>query len=135
MDKQHFMALACSLLSAIFVSGCAQYQWHKQGATQNDFDRDKYECQTEAAITYPTQVVTRQITQGYSTPSTTNCYGSGSAYGNYGYSYGNSNVNCTTMPGQYVPGVSSTVDVNAKNRAEAAKQCMYARGYQLIQVK
>ena len=126
---------ASYLLTFILLSGCAQYQWQKYGATQGDFNRDSYECQSEAARTYPTQVVTQQVTSGYTTPSFTNCSGTGSAYGNAGYVYGNSNVDCTTMPGQYVPGFTSTVDVNANNRAQAAKSCMYAHDWQLIQVK
>jgi hypothetical protein len=143
MGKLRNVVTACCLLSLILLSGCAQYQWQKYGATQSDFNRDSYECQIEAARTYPTQIVTRQITSGYTTPSTTQCYGtgsaSGSAYGNSGYvygsSYGRSNVNCTTMPGQYVPGVTATEDINAGNRVQAARACMYARGWQLIRVK
>jgi len=135
MNNRQYVIMGCCLLSAAFLSGCAQFQWQKYGATQGDFNRDSYECQTEAARTYPTQVVTQQITSGYTMPSTTNCYGTGSAYGNSGYVYGNSNTNCTTTPGQHVPGVTSTVDINADNRTKAAKQCMYARSWQLIRVK
>lgn len=134
MNKLRNLVMACCLVSPIFMSGCAQYQWQKYGATQSDFNRDTYECETEAAIIYPTQIVTQQVTSGYTTPSTTNCYGTGSAYGNSGYIYGNSNTNCTTIPGQYVPGITARVDVNVNNRAQAAKQCMYARGWQLIRV-
>lgn len=135
MNKhQYFGVAACCLLSQIFLSGCAQYQWQKYGATPSDFNRDSYACQTEAARTFPTQVVTQQTTPGYTTPSTINCHGTGSAYGNSGYAYGNSNVNCTTIPGQHVPAVASTVDVNADNRTQLAMQCMYARGWQLAQV-
>lgn len=132
--RQSVLIMGCSLLT-IFLSGCAQFQWQKYGATSNEVNRDLYECQTEAAMTYPTQVVSQQITPGYTTPSTTNCYGTGSAYGSSGYVYGNSNTNCTTTLGQHVSGVMSTVDVNSNNRAQAAKQCMYARGWQLIRVK
>lgn len=135
MKRKSFVVLVFSLLSSAILPGCAQYKWQKYGTTETEFNKDIYECKTEAARTYPTQIVTQQVTGGYMTPSTTNCYGTGSAFGNYGYAYGSSNVNCTTMPGQYVPGYTSTVDVNAANRTEAAKQCMYARGYQLIRVK
>lgn len=135
MHKRHGLTImTCSVIFAVSLSGCAQYRWQKYGATQSDFNRDVYECQTEAAKTYPTQVVTQQVTSGYTTPSTTHCYGSGSAYGNSDYAYGNSTVNCTTMPGEHVPGVTATVDANGENRSLAAKQCMYARGWQLIQV-
>ena|SRR5882672_8213113 len=136
MDRlRSVLTQTCSPALAILLSACAQYQWQKYGATQIDFDRDKYECQTEAARTYPPLLVTRQIIQGYATASTTNCSGTGSAYGSSGYAFGNSNVTCTTTPGQNVPGYSTTDDANAGNRSQAAKQCMYARGWQLVQVK
>jgi hypothetical protein len=132
--RQYFLVAACYLLLPAFLSGCTQYQWQKYGATQSDYNRDLYECQTEAARTYPTQVVTQQTTPGYTMPSTTNCSGTGSAYENSGYVQGNAHVNCTTTPGQQLAGGTSTVDVNADNRAQAAVQCMYARGWQLTQV-
>lgn len=134
-SRPNVIVMIFCLVFATFLSGCAQYQWQKYGATQADFNRDSYECQTEAARTYPTQVVTQQITPDYATPSTTNCYGTGSAYGNSGYAYGSSNVNCRTTPGQYVPGVKAAVDVNADNRLRTEMQCMYARGWQQIRVK
>jgi hypothetical protein len=128
-DKgQHVTATVSCLLWAMLLSGCAQYKWQKYGATQSDFNRDTYECQTEAARTYPTQMVTQQITPGYATPSTTNCYGNSA--GN-----GDTYINCTTMPGQYVRGAEMTLDANSGNRSQAANQCMYARGWQLIRVK
>jgi hypothetical protein len=135
MNIMRTITIAGSLVALLMLSGCAQYQWQKSGAAQSEFNRDSYECQTEAARTYPTQVVTRQVTSGYTTPSYTNCSGSGSAYGSGGYVYGNNNVNCTTTPGQQVQGVTTTVDVNANNRAQSEKACMYARGWQLIRVK
>lgn len=113
----------------LLLTGCAQYKWQKSGATQADFNRDKYECQREAAQVYPPQVVRQQITTGYTTPSTTNCSSTGSTYGNYSY------TNCTTTPGQYVPGASTDTDVNADSRERMGKQCMYARGWQLVEVK
>jgi hypothetical protein len=119
--------LACGLFCSLVLSGCAQYQWQKYGANQNDFNRDSYECQMEAARTFPTQLVSQQVTAAYTTPTYTNCSGNG--YGSYRYS------NCTTTGGQYVPAYSTTVDANANNRAQAARQCMYVRGWQLIQVK
>ena len=125
MKTNTILVLAALMLTA---TGCAQYQWQKYGSTQMDLNKDSYECQTEAARTYPPQFVTRQLTQGYTTPSTTNCYGNGSTYGNGGYSNSNSNVNCTTTPGERVQGETTTDDVNAGNRKQASGQCMYSRG-------
>lgn len=121
--------------SVLLLSGCAHYEWQKYGATPNDLNRDKYICQREAAQVYPAKIVTREIRPGYTTPSTTNCSSTGSSYDNHGHTRSNSNVNCVTTPSQYVPAVSSTTDVNARNRENMANQCMNARGWQLVEVK
>jgi len=115
-----------------FVSGCAQHQWQRQGSTQLDFNKDNYECQAEAAIIYPTQIVQQQPSTG---PSTTNCYGSKTTYGSAGNTHDDSQTNCTTKTGRRAPGVASTKDVNKHNRNKLAKQCMYARGWERIRVK
>jgi hypothetical protein len=125
-------ALAASIIG---MSGCAQYQWQKYGATQNDFNKDSYQCQMEAASAFPTAVVSQQVTSGYTTASTTTCTGTGTAYGSGGSVYGSSNTNCITNPGQRVAPVVMTSDVNQKNRQNAAQSCMLARGYRLVQVK
>lgn len=121
--KQRLPSMARCLVLVTVLSGCAQYQWHKQGAAQVDFNRDSYECQMEAARVYPTLVVT----QGMRMSASTDC--SGSTYGN------TTRVNCSTTPAGYFPGTERTVDVNAGNRSRAAAQCMNARGWQLIRVK
>ena len=122
------------LALSFLLSGCATYQWNKDGATQDDFNQDRYQCETEAARTYPTALVAQQVTQGYSAPVQTNCNTNGSAYGSGGYAYGSSSTNCTTTGGQSVAPTYVNVDVNTSNRAQAAQQCMFARGYQLIRV-
>ena len=123
------------LIAMLTLSGCAQYQWQKYGATQDEFNRDSYQCQMEAARAYPTVAVTEQLTSGYTTPGTTNCNGSGSAYGVGNSIYGTSQTNCITTPARYVAPVTYTRDANSDNRAEAAKSCLVARGYNLVRVK
>ena len=125
-----FLILGVSLLT-----GCAQYQWQKYGLTQEELNLDSYQCQMEAARTFPTAVVSQQITTGYTTPATTNCTGMGSAYDVGGMVYGSSNTNCVTTPGQRVAPVTITSDANQFNRDYATKACMVARGYRLVQVK
>jgi hypothetical protein len=120
---------------ALWMAGCAQYQWQKRGATQAEFNRDGYECQMEAARAYPAAMVAQQITTGYTTPATTNCYSNGSAYGIGGTIYGNSNTNCTTTPGVTVQPIVIPTDMNANNRGQAVNAYMYARGWQYVQVK
>ena len=123
------------IVCASLLTGCAQYQWQKYGLTQDELNLDSYQCQMEAARTFPTAVVSQQITAGYTTPATTNCTGMGSAYGIGGTVYGSSNTNCVTTQGQRVAPVTVTSDVNQYNRDYAAKACMVARGYRLVQVK
>jgi hypothetical protein len=125
---------AALLTSALLLGGCATYQWNKDGATQADFNRDRYECTNEAARTYPTALVAEQATQGYTTAAQTNCSTNGSAYGNSSYVSGSSNTSCTTNGGQYVPPTYVNVDVNSNNRSQAARQCMFAHGYELVRV-
>lgn len=134
MKRERLMVALASCL-AVLMTGCAQYQWQKPGATQSEFNRDSYDCQMEAARAYPSAIVVQQLTAGYTTPATTNCYGSGSAYGVGGTVYGNSSTNCTTTPGQVVPPQTYTADANAGNRKQATQACMNARGYELVRVK
>lgn len=126
---------AISLLSICLLGGCVQYQWQKDGATQDEFNRDSYQCQIEAARAYPTQVVAQQTAPTYTVPAQTQCTGSQDAMGLGNYAYGSSSMNCTTTPARQIGGGPEMVDVNANNRTEAAKACLFARGYQLVQVK
>lgn len=135
MRGQEMKALLLVSVAAVAMSGCAQYQWQKYGATQDDFNRDTYQCQMEAARVYPAAIVTQSLTSGYTTAATTNCYENGSAYGAGNTVYGSSTTNCTTTPGQQVAPVTYTVDANQNNRRNAANSCMVARDYQRVQVK
>jgi hypothetical protein len=126
--------IAALALAIVLLSGCATYQWSKDGATQQDFSQDSYQCTAQAAQMFPTAVVAQQVTQGYTTAAYTNCNSDGSANVSGSYVYGSSNTNCTTTGGQYVPPTYVNVDANANNRSQAARQCMFAHGYQLIRV-
>lgn len=105
------------------LSGCAQYQWMKPGASQLDFQQDGYVCSSEAARLYPPQQVPMQIGSGYTSPSHTSC-------NPFGIS-----VNCTTTGGQYTPPSVVYVDGNEDNRTVAARQCMAMKGWRIIRVK
>jgi hypothetical protein len=117
---------AVTLLALSMLAGCATYQWSKDGATQADFQGDRYQCNNEAARSYPPAVITQQVTQGYTTAAYTTCNSNGDAY--------SSNTNCTTTGGQYVPPTYVNVDANAGNRAQAQRQCMFAHGYEIVRV-
>ena len=36
-----------TILICVLLAGCAQYQWQKYGATQQDFKRDAYNCEKD----------------------------------------------------------------------------------------
>ncbi len=116
------IAKTTTLLAVVLLGGCAQYQWQKSGVSQQDFERDNYQCQIEAAQAYPVAMVTTQTSAGYLTPSTTNCYGSAGS------------ASCITTPGRFVPPTFMTTDVNAGNRDQTAGSCMRARGWELVRV-
>lgn len=122
------------LVACLSLYGCASYQWSKPGATQEEFNGDRYECMTEAARSYPTALTPVQVTQGYVTPAMTSCNTTGTATDVGPYTYGSANTNCMTTGGQYVPPTYMNVDANANNRNQAARQCMIAHGYQIVRV-
>lgn len=103
---------------SISLAGC-NVGWMKPGATRAEFNQDRYDCQIEAAKTYPVSMVQRTVSTGYQTPAQTQCNNAG--YGNF---------NCTTTGGNYVPPSTITEDVNMNNRSAAFHSCMQAKGYE-----
>jgi hypothetical protein len=100
------------------LTGCAMV-WTRPGGTQAEFNQESYQCQQEAAASFPAAIVAN-TSAGYRTPSQTTC----NTYGN--------TTNCSTQPGvQYVQPTTTTSDANAMNRAGAYRSCMYAHGWQL----
>ena len=106
----------------LLIPGCAQYAWYNPNKGEAEFNQDRYRCLQEASRLYPPQLATRQITGGYQTPSTTNCYDSGSG------------IQCQTTPGYYSPPVFTTEDVNEANRQNTFNICMQADGWTLQRV-
>ena len=106
----------------MLLAGCAQYEWHKDGAGQIDFDRDVYECQTEAAKLFPAQFVTYSVGSYSQGPSTTNCFGAGSS------------ITCSTDQEIQRTPSSYSVDANAKNRDNTLIRCIHARGWKKVEV-
>lgn len=41
-----------TLLFALILTGCAQTMWVKQGATQQTFDADKFDCEQRVITMY-----------------------------------------------------------------------------------
>lgn len=113
------VTLAAGALLALGLGGCAHYEWYKPDATQDDYNQAIYACNMAAAHAYPPMLAVQQIAPGYFAPGFMHC-------GPYG---------CWNGPGYFVPPAMGTVDVNQDNRNQAARQCMRARGWQLIKVQ
>lgn len=96
-----------TILMALALASCA---WSRPGTTQVEFQRDSYECEQEAARTYPVNVA-------QAPPS--------------------NQLRCTTMYGQTnclsspTPSATAGQDLNAGARATARMNCLKARGYSL----
>lgn len=123
-----------AIIIVAILGGCAQYRWQKQGATQQDFDRESYACHVEAAQLYPAAIVSEQLISGYRAPSTTTCYSDRSAVGIGNSVYGSGSTSCITNPGRSVPAVTYTTDANESNRSRAMQACLTARGWRLLEV-
>ncbi len=110
---------------ALALVGCTTYWQHIDPLydSQRNWDRDAYNCEMEAARSYPVAVVTQTYGTGYTTASSTNC----NSYGGF--------TKCTTTPGRYVPPPTSTVDVNETNRFNAEIQCLRAAGWRQCKSK
>lgn len=107
---------AVPLFALLILSGCAE-KWAKPGATSEEFDAMKATCMSRSAGRFPPMMRQVQITNGYTTPITTNCNG-------FGYS-----VNCYTTGGQYVPPVAITVDDNQGARNQDTRACFFENGW------
>ena len=107
---------------ALALVGCTTY-WQHESGNNSGWERDNYNCEMEAARSYPVAVVTQTYGTGYTTASSTNC----NSYGGF--------PKCTTTPGRYVPPTTSTVDVNETNRFNAEIQCLRAAGWRQCKSK
>lgn len=95
---------------AIMLSGCGG--WSRPNTSEAEFNADRYACESQAAQSYPVQMM---YTPGPVTPSQTTCQ---SFYGQ---------VRCTTTPGVQYPGTQT--DMNSINRASAIRSCLQSKGY------
>jgi hypothetical protein len=99
------------LAVAAVISGCGG--WTHRTASEADFYRDRYACETGSASAYP--VTSQAMGTGYQAPARTNCTSWGTQ------------TNCTTTPGAYTP--PPAMDVNVMARASAFNSCMRGKGY------
>jgi hypothetical protein len=113
------------LVMALLLASCAaQKNWHKEGATGDQFDRDKSECVVKAyqAVPFtPIQAAPTKVT-GYDT----NCQGN------------QQNLNCKTttqtapsggLMDSYYLAEANAAQLKARDAALAS--CLYNKGYNL----
>jgi hypothetical protein len=110
------LELLAALGAALRLGGCVE-KWTKPGGTAEEFDAMKASCQAQAYQQFPPQLQQIQASNGYYTPITTNCYGTG---------YGTS---CYQSGGQYIPPIIITVDTNRSPRGDAVRGCFYSNGW------
>lgn len=91
---------------------------YKPGTSSQQSIADGEYCQNAAYALFPVQLRSRSI-GGYSSPASTSCNTSG------GYS------SCTTIGGQTTPSTLITEDANSIKRADAIKECLIAKGYEI----
>jgi hypothetical protein len=111
--KSQFVLSSAATVVALTLTGCAS-GWSRPNASDADFSHDKYECEQQAAVMYPVQMMTSNA--GYQTPTQTNCRQVGNQ------------TNCTSTPGTAI--YSQAKDVNSGARSSAFGSCMRSHGYE-----
>lgn len=106
-------------IGIVFLSGCAQYQWVKRGASPADFQRDDYACRDEAARLPPPQQVPQAAVADTAAPGQTDCRAAG-------------DLACAGA--QEAPAVAYA-DENEKRRRFARWDCLSAKGWELTRVR
>lgn len=114
-------------LFASLVTGCAQYEWRKDGATAEAFHQDDYACQIEANNSFPVVMVSTLVRAAHFTPPRRRC--------EKVKTHNQVEHHCFTVPGHFVPAEYGMVDANASNRSKMKKQCLYARGWERVRVE
>lgn len=127
---------AASLVTIIGLVGCGapqtlydQYQAgiplrafaYKAGVGWSEIDRDKTNCEIEAAQRVP-QNISVQTSPSYSTPTQTYCNQIGTQ------------TLCNTTGGQTYGGQTTSSDANAGLRVRAYAQCMAGKNYRFVDI-
>lgn len=117
-----------TIAALALLAGCAgPTKWSKPGGSEQQFYADRYECEQQAASSYPNAPQQIMTSPGYTAPQQQNTQTNCTMYGNQ--------MNCNSQqsgintaiynrPPQY-----ATVDANAGARGNAARSCLMAKGY------
>ena len=104
-------------LTTLALAACTPVStFYREGASVNRLIADDTDCAVVAIAKAPVSNQVRRAPPRYVSGGTS-C---------------DANGTCVTRPGYFVPGEVFTVDVNAPLRSRVKSQCMFGRGYQLI---
>ena len=109
--------LTLTAILIFLLSGCAGVGWKHTTETSEKYHQDVFECEMIALNRFPVRMVTETISVGYRTPVKTDCQKS------------DLHTSCTSTGGEYIPGSTSTKDVNQSNRGRSQDNCLRSRGY------
>ena len=134
--KLSFRKKSAALISVLTVSACMSaptfYDNYKAGQPLRGFaykagvgwaeiDRDKINCEIEAAQRVPQNIVV-QTSPSYTTPTQTYCNQVGTQ------------TICNTTGGQTYGGQTTSTDANAGLRSRAYAQCMAQKNYRFVDI-
>lgn len=102
------MRVLIVFLSVIFLSGCVEYRWDKPGASKQDLEADRVSCRAEALKTMPPN----NVISGTHADIHTEKYKKGKV----------SDINFEVR------------DLNAENRKVLVRDCLYRKGWSVIEV-
>lgn len=118
--------LALGTLTLLALIGCTT-KWTKPGGSEQQFYADRYQCEQQAANSYPTAPQQVMTSPGVNMPqqqnTQTNCQMIGGQMQCLSQPVG-VNTAIYNRPPQY-----ATVDANAGARGNATGSCLMAKGY------
>jgi hypothetical protein len=113
------------MISVISLGGCAP-KWDRPNTSEAVFFQDRYQCEQQAAITFPPVMVQKATSPGFqaaASPTQTNCTSQGNQISCRSAQVGlDSSV--FNRPPQYV-----TEDANISNRFSLIRSCLNSKGY------
>jgi hypothetical protein len=115
-----------TMVTALFaLSGCAQYQWMKPGATEQDFQRDNYACMRDSLQQAPPVYQTIDPTGGMPVQQKvrTTCRQQQGV------------TDCNQERKNIYRGRPYTTDLNESMRNSVTSACLNAAGWQLVRIE
>ncbi|MFP2428835.1 hypothetical protein [Enterobacter ludwigii] len=103
------MRVLIVFLSVVFLSGCVEYRWDKPGASKQDLEADRMSCRAEALKAMPPDNIISGTHAG---------------------------VHTEKYKKEKVADIKFDVrDLNAENRKVLVRDCLYRKGWSIIEVQ